>query len=537
MEYQSPAERTEELKIRIGKAREEIQLHRREARENVERHAKAEWAISLCTSRGEELEARITEEMAKRGELEKDLDTTREELQEIRSEVKQKMSKLSSILELQRELSNKLKSSSLAKSRAEVQLEKIVRKRAGMIQEIEKFRRQRDVMQRRIEFCREKDAIGMATTGLNDLNFSFKEFTAEEIRVGTDDFSERLRLKSAGDLTKVYKGRINRSTVAIKLYYDSAMNGLSAEAFHAKVKLLSRIKQPHLVAMLGFCSELKCIVFEYMHNGSLRDALFSNRNSTRRNHALNWHARIRVITEICSGLGFLHLNKPRPINHGNLNPSKILLDRNNVAKICGFRLDCCPDDSDIKSDIRAFGNLVLQILTGRNWAGLVEEALVMDHAALVEVLDQRAGEWPLELATELARIAIECLSTQDEVNAHLRMGTVMRGIEEVRKKADDFLADGECTVSAESGIDVEESGIPPSIFFCPIYQEVMKNPHVAEDGFSYELEAIEQWLGTGHYTSPMTSLQLKHKNLIPNHTLRVLIHDWHTKRTIPLSQS
>lgn len=59
----------------------------------------------------------------------------------------------------------------------------------------------------------------------------------------------------------------------------------------------------------------------------------------------------------------------------------------------------------------------------------------------------------------------------------------------------------------------------------------MENPHVAADGFSYELGAMEEWLGLGHDTSPMTNLKLKHKFLTPNHTLRSLIQDWQKKKT------
>lgn len=59
----------------------------------------------------------------------------------------------------------------------------------------------------------------------------------------------------------------------------------------------------------------------------------------------------------------------------------------------------------------------------------------------------------------------------------------------------------------------------------------MKNPHVAADGFSYELEAIEEWLKMGRDTSPMTNLKLKHKFLTPNHTLRSLIQEWHSKNS------
>lgn len=164
---------------------------------------------------------------------EKELENTREELFEIQSEVEEKRSKLNSILELQRELSNKLQLSTVAKSRVEIRMEKAVRERAEMVQEIEELRRQRNVFQRRIEFCKEKDAIGMANR-LTDLGFDYRKFTATEIRAATDDFSERFRFKSAGDWTNVYKGRINKTTVAIKL--PDSVDGLSQEAFLEKVQ-------------------------------------------------------------------------------------------------------------------------------------------------------------------------------------------------------------------------------------------------------------------------------------------------------------
>lgn len=53
----------------------------------------------------------------------------------------------------------------------------------------------------------------------------------------------------------------------------------------------------------------------------------------------------------------------------------------------------------------------------------------------------------------------------------------------------------------------------------------MKNPHVAADGFSYELEAMEEWLKIGRDTSPMTNLKLRDKLLTPNHGLRALIQE------------
>lgn len=57
-------------------------------------------------------------------------------------------------------------------------------------------------------------------------------------------------------------------------------------------------------------------------------------------------------------------------------------------------------------------------------------------------------------------------------------------------------------------------------------QEVMQDPHVAADGFTYELEAVRGWIDSGHDTSPMTNLSLSHCNLVPNHALRSAIQEW-----------
>jgi len=48
------------------------------------------------------------------------------------------------------------------------------------------------------------------------------------------------------------------------------------------------------------------------------------------------------------------------------------------------------------------------------------------------------------------------------------------------------------------------------------------------DGFIYERSAIEQWLET-HNTSPATGAALESKQLIPCHSLRSLIQDFHER--------
>ncbi|XP_065873460.1 putative U-box domain-containing protein 50 [Euphorbia lathyris] len=516
----SVAAKMENMRSRIDDAQKIIRTKNEEAKINAERSAKAEWAINLCNSRAEELEDKIKEEVENRIEMTKRLENEMEQIQEMMNDVAENKSRLKSLVELQSELSSKLHISALGRSHGETQLEKAVTARAEMVREIEELRRQRDILQRRIEFCKEKDAIGMASKS-NELTCGYRKYSTEDIRLATDGFSESLRLKSGGDLTNVYKGRLHNLTVAIKMLNSD--NSLSQEDFLCKVKVLSNIRHPHLAAIVGFCSEQKCIILEYMHNGSLRELLSSQRVHRKRKQALQWHDRIRIAHEICSGLTYLHLAKPKPIIHGNLSTSNILLDRNLVAKISGFGLTPGYGERiDLQVDIRAFGVLLLHLLTGKNWGGLVEESMEMDGNGL----DETAGQWPLDLAEELVGIAMKCINT-----TFCSVEKVMEEVEEARKKASEIVAKGGFeAVVAESG-DNEHPSEVPGIFICPIYKEVMMNPHVAADGFSYELEAIEEWLKMGRETSPMTNLRIKHTLLIPNHTLRSLIQEWHNKKS------
>ncbi|CAL5330375.1 unnamed protein product [Camellia sinensis] len=56
--------------------------------------------------------------------------------------------------------------------------------------------------------------------------------------------------------------------------------------------------------------------------------------------------------------------------------------------------------------------------------------------------------------------------------------------------------------------------------------EIMHDPQVAADGFTYEGDALRGWLENGRETSPMTNLRLDHLHLTPNHALRLAIQDW-----------
>ncbi|XP_006662576.1 U-box domain-containing protein 36-like [Oryza brachyantha] len=75
----------------------------------------------------------------------------------------------------------------------------------------------------------------------------------------------------------------------------------------------------------------------------------------------------------------------------------------------------------------------------------------------------------------------------------------------------------------------------PSHFICPISQEVMREPCIAADGFTYEAEAIINWFDEGHEVSPMTEQPLVRRDLIPNFALRSVIQDYTRRKQFSFS--
>uniref|UniRef100_A0A3B3XEB7 WD repeat, SAM and U-box domain-containing protein 1 n=1 Tax=Poecilia mexicana TaxID=48701 RepID=A0A3B3XEB7_9TELE len=76
-------------------------------------------------------------------------------------------------------------------------------------------------------------------------------------------------------------------------------------------------------------------------------------------------------------------------------------------------------------------------------------------------------------------------------------------------------------------LKAEQSGSEaPDEFLCPITRELMKDPVIAADGYSYERESIESWIRGKNKTSPMTNLPLRTTLLTPNRSLKMAITRW-----------
>merc|ERR1712062_712635 len=75
----------------------------------------------------------------------------------------------------------------------------------------------------------------------------------------------------------------------------------------------------------------------------------------------------------------------------------------------------------------------------------------------------------------------------------------------------------------DGGDDIEIKEIN-SKFLCPITKQIMKDPVICADGYSYERTAIEQWLKCND-KSPVTEETLSTKQVFPNQNLKQMIQE------------
>ncbi|MCD9641078.1 hypothetical protein HAX54_026912 [Datura stramonium] len=260
----------------------------------------------------------------------------------------------------------------------------------------------------------------------------YRKYTIEEIEAATDNFSASRKIGEGG-YGPVYKCYLDHTQVAIKVLRPDAAQGRSQ--FQQEVEVLSCIRHPNMVLLLGACPEFGCLVYEYMANGSLDDRLFRRGNTP----VLPWKLRFRIAAEVGTSLLFLHQTKPEPLVHRDLKPGNILLDRNYVSKISDVGLarlvppsvadsvtqyrmtstagTFCYIDPEYqqtgmlgtKSDIYSFGIMLLQIITARPPMGLthhVERAI--EKGTFADMLDPAVPDWPVEEALTFAKLALKC---------------------------------------------------------------------------------------------------------------------------------
>ncbi|XP_024175721.1 U-box domain-containing protein 33 isoform X1 [Rosa chinensis] len=522
----------------LEQAMTEAENAKREAFEEAIRRGKAEKDAIDAIRRAKASEFLYNEELRQRKEIEDTVAREREELEKMKKQRDEVMEEFRAAVEQRSQLE-----SQIAESDQLVQC--LEQKIISAVDLLQNYKRERDELHverdnalREAEELRKRQGEASST----QMPQFFSDFSFPEIEEATRNFDPSLKIGEGG-YGSIFKGFLRHTEVAIKMLNAHSLQGPSE--FQQEVDILSKLRHTNLVTLIGACPEGWTLIYEYLPNGSLEDRLSCKDNTP----PLSWQARIRIATELCSVLIFLHSSKPHGVVHGDLKPSNILLDANFVCKLSDFGISrllsrgqgssnnttlCCwtgpkgtfaymdPEflssgELTPKSDVYSFGIILLRLLTGKPALGITKEVqYALDSGKLETLLDPLVGDWPFVQAEQLARLALRCCEMSRKCRADL-VSDVWRVLEPMRAS---------CGSLSSFRLGTEEHFQPPSYFICPIFQEVMQDPHVAADGFTYEAEALRGWLDSGHDTSPMTNQKLEHKNLVPNHALRSAIQEW-----------
>ncbi|KAL0342155.1 UNVERIFIED_CONTAM: putative receptor-like protein kinase [Sesamum calycinum] len=228
--------------------------------------------------------------------------------------------------------------------------------------------------------------------------------------------------------------------------YPFSCCSLVALELQNEVESLSKIQHQNIVSLLGYCihGEARFLVYEMMENGSLEFHL----HGPSPRSTLTWHLRMKIALDVARGLEYLHERCNPPVIHRDLKSSNILLDSNFNAKLSDFGLAITGGNSNKtnvklsgtlgyvapeylldgkltdKSDVYAFGVVLLELLTGRRPVERVAEAQcesittwampqLTDRSKLPSIVDPAIrNTMDLKHLYQVAAIAVLCVQPE-----------------------------------------------------------------------------------------------------------------------------
>ncbi|KAL3835496.1 hypothetical protein ACJIZ3_010232 [Penstemon smallii] len=266
----------------------------------------------------------------------------------------------------------------------------------------------------------------------------------------TNNFEEG-NILGEGGLGCVYKACFNENFhAAVKKIYAGGQE--VEREFENEVQSLSKIQHQNIVSLLGYCihGEARFLVYEMMENGSLEFHLHGPSHRS----TLTWHVRMKIALDVARGLEYLHESCNPPLIHRDIKSSNILLDShfnaklNTLVQLSDFGLATTGGNSNKtniklsgtlgyvapeylldgkltdKSDVYAFGVILLELLMGRRPVEKVDETQcqsivtwampqLTDRSKLPNIVDPAIkNTMDLKHLYQVAAIAVLCVQPE-----------------------------------------------------------------------------------------------------------------------------
>ncbi|CAH9106234.1 unnamed protein product [Cuscuta europaea] len=241
---------------------------------------------------------------------------------------------------------------------------------------------------------------------------SWRNFCLRELADATDNFSPD-NLIGKGGHAEVYKGCLaNGQTIAVKRITKQDKNDEDRVGdFLSELGILAHVNHPNAAKLIGFSADNSLhLVLQYLPHGSLASALHGSQD------CLEWKVRLNVAIGVAEGLHYLHSDCHRRIIHRDITASNILLTEDFEPQISDFGLAkwlpekwvnhvVSPIEGtfgymapeyfmhgivDERTDVFAFGVLLLELITGRRAVDSSRQSLVIWAKPLLEKNDIKA---------------------------------------------------------------------------------------------------------------------------------------------------
>lgn len=238
---------------------------------------------------------------------------------------------------------------------------------------------------------------------------SWRNFSLQELAEATDNFSSD-KLIGKGGHAEVYKGCLSDGqVVAVKKITKQEKNDDDRVGdFLAELGIIAHINHPNAAKLIGFSVDGGLhLVLQFSPHGSLASVLHGSAES------VDWKTRYKVAVGVAEGLLYLHSNCQRRIIHRDITASNILLTEEFDPQISDFGLAkwlpekwvhhvVSPIEGTFgymapeyfmhgivheKTDVFAFGVLLLELLTGRRAVDSSRQSLVMWAKPMLEKND------------------------------------------------------------------------------------------------------------------------------------------------------
>ncbi|XP_042992391.1 receptor protein-tyrosine kinase CEPR2-like [Carya illinoinensis] len=288
-----------------------------------------------------------------------------------------------------------------------------------------------------------------------DRTWTLTSFHQVEINVDEICDLKEENLIGIGATGKVYRLDLkkNGSTVAVKQLWK----GDGVKILEAEMEILGKVRHRNILKL--YASLLNggssFLVFEYMENGNLFQALHGKIIGGQREQ--DWYWRYKIALGAAKGISYLHHDCSPPIIHRDIKSSNILLDEDYEPKIADFGFAKFAEKSHHgsdysclagthgyiapelayslkiteKSDVYSFGVVLLELVTGRR---PVEEAYgegkdivywVTDHLndreTVLRVLDNKVvTDSVQDDMIKVLKIAILCTTKLPSVRPAMR---------------------------------------------------------------------------------------------------------------------